>query len=69
MSVHVLEGQSATDHQHLRPVQQLGNFLGELLIALVFRSDPHFTGFLDDLFALSMHTGVEGGDSAGPSGE
>src|SRR5690606_3343205 len=57
MLVDVLELQSPPHHQHLHPIQQLRDLLGQLLVGLVFGGDPHLAGLLDHLFALRMDTG------------
>ena len=59
MSVHVLELQPPADHQHLHPVQQLRDLLGEGLVALVLGGNPHFTGFFEHLLALRMDACVQ----------
>src|SRR5574340_1056876 len=68
MPVDVLELQSPSHHQHLHPVQQLGDLLGERLVALVFGGEPHLPGLLQHLLALGMDAGVQCGDGAGTVG-
>src|SRR6476661_1960860 len=62
MSVHVLERDPLAQHDDLNAVEQLADLLRGALGRLVFRSEPYLGGFLDDLLALLVHTGVERGN-------
>src|SRR6478609_3229578 len=64
MSVDLLQPDPATDHDHLDPVQQLGNLKGQRVVALVFCGQPHLAGLLDQFLALCVHTGVQRGHGA-----
>ncbi len=66
--VHVLGADATSHHNYLRPVDELREFLGEFLIRLILRSEPHFASFLNNLFAQGMDPGIKGGYSAGIGG-
>ena len=54
MSVDVVEAQTPLEHHDLRPVQELGDFLRQFRIRLVFGRDPDLTSLFDDLLAQMM---------------
>src|SRR5690242_17480071 len=60
--VHVLEPETAPDHEHLQPVQQLRDLLGQRVVGLVLGGEPHLARLFEDLLALCMDARVERGD-------
>src|SRR5690349_20207388 len=68
LPVHVVERQTAREHQHLGPVEELADLLGQRLVAFVFGGQPHLAGFLEDLLADTVHPAVQRGDGAAACG-
>lgn len=63
--VDVLWAQASANHHDLGPVNELGHFFRQLLIALVLRRDPHFAGFFDDLLTNMMGAFIQRLNGAG----
>src|SRR5690349_9877027 len=68
LPVHVVEREAARKHEHLGPVEELADLLGQRLVALVFGGQPHLAGFLEDLLADAVHPAVQRGDGAAACG-
>src|SRR3954467_254674 len=74
VSVDVLERESARQHEHLHPIEELADLLGGAHLALVLGGHPHLGGLLDDLLARRVHAvadrlgGARGGTGRGHLG-
>src|SRR5699024_11795943 len=64
--VDVLEAQAAGQHHDLEVVEELRDLFGGPIVRLVFGGYPDLGGFLDDLLADGMDTGIELRDGPGP---
>src|SRR3954451_1372580 len=62
--VDVVEGETARNHQHLRPVQELADLPGQRVITLVLGGEPHLASLLEDLLAKPVHPTVQCLDGA-----
>src|SRR4051794_11346676 len=60
--VHVFEPETAAQHEHLQPVQQLRDLLGQRVVGLVFGGEPHLACLFEDLLALRVDARLERGD-------
>src|ERR1700712_5491187 len=66
MLVDLVEADAPADHDHLGPVQQLRDLHGQGVVTLVFGSQPHFAGLLQEFLALRVNAGIQRVDGAGP---
>lgn len=59
MSIDVFQCESLRQHEHLKVVQELADFLSEGIVTLILSGHPHLGCFLDDFLTDRMNSGVQ----------